>query len=186
MTRNDFINYVNQIQNMYHKKMSETEVDVWYENLKFMSLERFNYILAEIYKTNKFMPTLADILQTHKQIPYFAKKEEKDVKGNCKKCNGIGYIIYIKEIDQKKYKYCAVCDCGRAERYDGTKCTEAKNKSKYYIPTIAETGLEIKENRPTNEEIIESMKKLANSTIMSNDIKNIIRENFRKNLKIRR
>lgn len=177
MTKAEFVEYIEQIQNVYHKEMTAIEVDIWYENLKFMTIERFNYILSEIYKTNKFMPTLADILQVHKQIPYTTKKE---IKGNCKKCDGIGYVFYIKEINNKKYKFSAVCDCERNERYDGRKCANPKNKSEYYIPTIAETGLNIQENKPTNNEIVRSMKMLQNSPIISEDIKNIIRENFRR------
>ena len=180
MDRKEFKDYIDQIQNFYGQKLNETERDIWYENLKFMSIERFNYILSEIYKTNKFMPRLADILQVHKQIPYTAKKEEKEVKSSCKKCNGTGYVFYTKEINNKKYKYSAVCDCGRCERYDGKKCADPKNKSNYYIPTIAETGLEIKENRPTDVEIVKSMKVLVGSSMISENIKNIIRENFRR------
>lgn len=184
MTKAEFVEYIEQIQNVYHKEMTAIEVDVWYENLKFMTIERFNYILSEIYKTNKFMPTLADILQVHKQIPYTAKREDKEIKGSCKKCNGTGYVFYTKEINSKKYKYSAVCDCERCERYDGTKCADPKNRSNYYIPTIAETGLNIQENKPTNNEIVKSMKMLQNSPIISEDIKNIIRENFRRRAKV--
>ena len=107
-------------------------------------------------------------------------KEEREIKSGCKKCNGTGYVFYTKEINNKKYKYSAVCDCGRCERYDGTKCADPKNKSKYYIPTIAETGLNIQENKPTNNEIVKSMKVLVNSSIISENIKNLIRENFRR------
>ena len=181
MTKQEFIEYVGQIENVYkNQNLSNIEKEIWYENLKFMSIERFNYILAEIYKTSKFRPTLADILQFHKQIPYTAKKEEREIKSGCKKCNGTGYVFYTKEINNKKYKYSAVCDCGRCERYDGTKCADPKNKSNYYIPTIAETGLNIQENRPTDAEIVKSMKVLVNSSIISENIKNIIRENFRR------
>lgn len=180
MNSKEFREYIEQIQNFYGQELNKIERDVWYENLKFMSLERFNYILSEIYKTSKFMPKLADILQMHKQIPYTAKKEEKEIKGSCKKCNGTGYVFYTKIVEGKPYQYTAVCDCGRQERYDGRKCADSKNKSDYYIPTIAETGLDIKENRPTDEQIVKSMKMLANSPIVSEDIKNIIRENFRK------
>ena len=185
MTKQEFIEYVGQIENVYkNQNLSNIEKEIWYENLKFMSIERFNYILAEIYKTSKFRPTLADILQFHKQIPYTAKKEEREIKSGCKKCNGTGYVFYTKEISGKKYKYSAVCDCGRCERYDGRKCADPKNKSKYYIPTIAETGLNIQENKPTNNEIVRSMKMLQNSPIISEDIKNIIRENFRRRVKV--
>ena len=185
MTKQEFIEYVGQIENVYkNQNLSNIEKEIWYENLKFMSIERFNYILAEIYKTSKFRPILADILQFHKQIPYTAKKEEREIKSGCKKCNGTGYVFYTKEISGKKYKYSAVCDCGRHERYDGRKCADPKNKSKYYIPTIAETGLNIQENKPTNNEIVKSMKMLQNSPIISEDIKNIIRENFRRRVKV--
>ena len=181
MTKQEFIEYVGQIENVYkNQNLSNIEKEIWYENLKFTSIERFNYILAEIYKTSKFRPTLADILQFHKQIPYTAKKEEREIKSGCKKCNGTGYVFYTKEINNKKYKYSAVCDCERCERYDGTKCADPKNKSNYYIPTIAETGLNIQEHKPTNNEIDKSMKMLQNSPIISEDIKNIIRENFRR------
>nr|DAL06004.1 MAG TPA: Loader and inhibitor of phage G40P [Caudoviricetes sp.]DAT04998.1 MAG TPA: Loader and inhibitor of phage G40P [Caudoviricetes sp.] len=183
MDRKEFKCYIDQIENFYGQKLNEVERDIWYENLKFMSVERFNYILSDIYRTNKFMPRLADILQVHKQIPYTAKKEEREIKSSCKKCNGAGYVFYTKEINNKKYKYSAVCDCGRCERYDGTKCADPKNKSKYYIPTIAETGLNIQENKPTNDEIVRSMRMLQNSPIISENIKDIIRENFRRRVK---
>ena len=94
MTKQEFIEYVGQIENVYkNQNLSNIEKEIWYENLKFMSIERFNYILAEIYKTSKFRPTLADILQFHKQIPYTAKKEEREIKSGCKKCNGTGYVF---------------------------------------------------------------------------------------------
>lgn len=177
MQYKEFYDYVQELQNYYNQKLNETEMNIWYENLKFMTVQRFNLIISELYKVNKFMPKLSEVLDMHKQIPYTTKKE---IKGNCKKCDGIGYVFYIKEINNKKYKFSAVCDCGRNERYDGRKCANPKNKSEYYIPTIAETGLNIQENKPTNNEIVRSMKMLQNSPIISEDIKNIIRENFRR------
>ena len=55
MTKQEFIEYVGQIENVYkNQNLSNIEKEIWYENLKFMSIERFNYILAEIYKTSKF------------------------------------------------------------------------------------------------------------------------------------
>ena len=177
MQYKEFYDYVQELQNYYNQKLNEIEMNIWYENLKFMTVQRFNLIISELYKVNKFMPKLSEVLDMHKQIPYTTKKE---IKGNCRKCDGIGYVFYIKEINNKKYKFSAVCDCGRNERYDGRKCANPKNKSEYYIPTIAETGLNIQENKPTNNEIVRSMKMLQNSPIISEDIKNIIRENFRR------
>ena len=58
-----FNEYIRQLQNFYGQNLSETELDIWYENLKGMSLERFNYVIAEIYRINKFMPKLSEILE---------------------------------------------------------------------------------------------------------------------------
>ncbi len=180
MSDEEFYECIEQVQRVYDKKLSDIELEIWYENLKFMSVQRFNYILSEIYKTSKFMPKLADILQVHRQIPYTAKREEKQIKNHCEKCNDLGYVIYNKIIDGHSYKCSAVCDCGRQERYDGRKCTDEKNKSDYYIPTIQEIGLETKTTKPTDQELVKSMNMLKNSPIISENIKNIIRENFRK------
>lgn len=182
MIKKEFVDYITELENYYNQKLNDTEKEIWYNSLKFMTVERFNYILSQLYEVNKFMPKLSEVLDMHKQIPYTAKKEEREIKSGCKKCNGTGYVFYTKEINNKKYKYSAVCDCGRCERYDGKKCADPKNKSKYYIPTIAETGLNIQENKPTNNEIVKSMKMLQNSPIISEDIKNIIRENFRRRI----
>ena len=176
MIKKEFVDYITELENYYNQKLNDTEKEIWYNSLKFMTVERFNYILSQLYEVNKFMPKLSEVLDMHKQIPYTAKKEEREIKSGCKKCNGTGYVFYTKEINNKKYKYSAVCDCGRCERYDGKKCADPKNKSNYYIPTIAETGLNIQENKPTNNEIVRSMKMLQNSPIISEDIKNIIRE----------
>lgn len=181
MTKQEFMQYMQQVGNVYNNsKINDEQIEVWFENLKFMSVERFNYILSEIYKTSKFMPTLADILQLHRQIPYTAKKEEVQVKsGKCNKCGNTGYVLYKKLIDNKPYTYSAVCDCGRANRYDGKEIADPKNKSEYYIPTITEIGLEIKSNMPSPEEVIKSMNELKNNPIISENIRNVIRNRFR-------
>jgi len=186
MNKKEFIGYIEQIQNLYHKQLTQIEVEIWYDNLKFLTIERFNYILSEIYKTNKYMPTLADILQMHRQIPYTIKDEEENIKTFCNKCNNLGYVIFIKKISGINYKYAAVCDCGRRKKFVGSECNEPKNKSRYYIPTIQEIGLKVETSRPSNEEIVKSMNMLKESNLISENIKNIIRENFKKNTIIRR
>lgn len=177
MNNKEFMLYAQEIEYFYNQNLSDTEKNIWYENLKFMPVERFNYILSEIYKTHTFMPRLAEILQIHKSIPYEEKVEIKTK--NCEKCNNTGYVIYTKIVEGRPYKYSAVCDCGRQKRYDGRATENLKNKSDYYIPTIQEIGLDVKSTRPTDEQLIKSMNMLKNSSIISENIKNIIRENFR-------
>lgn len=180
MIKKEFVDYITELENYYNQKLNDTEKEIWYNSLKFMTVQRFNLIISELYKVNKFMPKLSEVLDMHRQIPYTARTEEKKVSGHCEKCNDTGYVFYNKVVDGKSYQYAVICDCGRQQRYDGTQCTDPRNKSKYYIPTIAETGLEIKENRPTDAEIVKSMKVLVGSSMISENIKNIIRENFRR------
>lgn len=180
MTKKEFTGYIKELQNYYNQELNETEFNIWYESLKFMTVERFNYIISELYKINRFMPKLSEVLDMHKQIPYTAGKQEEPKRGHCAKCNDTGYVIYTKIINNMPYKYTAVCDCGRQNRYDGKQCTDPKNKSDYYIPTTEEIDLKVETSRPSNEDIIKSMKMLKDSAILSEDIKNIIRENFKK------
>lgn len=171
----EFNEYIRQLQNFYGQNLSETELDVWYENLKGMSLERFNYVIAEIYRINKFMPRLSEILEVNKTIPYKAMQSEIK-SGKCEKCGNTGYVIYTKEVDGHKYLYSAVCDCGRQTRYDGRQCQIERNKSDYYCPTIKEIGLEVKSNKPSREQVIVSMLKVKNTGIVSENIKAIVRQ----------
>ena len=180
MTKKEFTGYIKELQRYYNQELNETEFDIWYNSLKFMTVERFNYILSQLYEINKFMPKLAEVLDMHKQIPYTVGKQEKKIEGHCEKCNDTGYIIYTKIINNMPYKYTAVCDCGRQDRYDGRQCVKEKDKSDYYIPTTEEIDLKVKNDRPSNEDIIKSMKMLKNSSILSEDIRNIVRENFKK------
>ena len=174
MELKEFTGYVTEIENFYGSELSETEKTIWYNNLKTLSLERFNYIISIIYKTSKFMPKLADILQINKQIPYENSIEPKKKIGKCNKCNGTGYIIYTKEVDGKEYQYAMVCDCGRQERYSGKDCENAMNQSKYYIPTLQETGLKYTPRVYSKEEIIKSMNMIQKNNLISEDLKNII------------
>lgn len=180
MNNKDFLDNVQVLENVYKQELSADELRIWYDNLKFMTTERFCYIIAEVYKTCKYMPKLSEILAIHKSIPYTAMQEQKEIKGDCPKCGNTGYVIYTKQKEGHSYQFTAVCDCGRQQRYDGRQCTDAKNQSDYYIPTITEIGLEVKDNKPSKQQVIESMNKVKNSGIISEQIKDIIRQEFMK------
>lgn len=179
MTKQEFEGYIHEVERMYNKQLNETEMKIWYDNLKFMTVERFNLILSELYKMSKFMPTLADILTVHKSLPY-KPTQTKENKKHCNKCNDTGYIIYTKVINNKKYNYSCICDCNKQQRYDGKQVQDIKGQSNYYIPTLEETGLEIKQNKPKKQEVISSMVKIKDSGILSENIKELIRQELRK------
>lgn len=177
MNKKEFIQYIQELEHFYGQELNDTEREIWFNNLKFMTVERFNYIIAEIYKVNKFMPKLAEILEMHRSIPY-VENIQKDVKGYCEKCDDTGYVTYTKLVNNRPYMFMAVCDCGRHSRYDGTKINDERHRSEYYMPTASETGLEIKGNKPTKKQVYDSMMKLKNSSIVPESIKEIIRKEF--------
>lgn len=175
MTSAEFNQYMNEMENFYKQPLDTSQRKIWYESLNFMSIARFNYILAEIYKESKFMPKLAEVLERHKQIPYEATQPTKSKnRGICKKCNGTGYIIYTQIIDNQPHKYAVVCSCGTQVRYDGRNCHENRNKSKYYIPTEQEKGLKCQTREMNKENILQSMIALQKSPLISNKLKEII------------
>jgi len=178
MSEEEFYKYVTEMQNFYGQKLSDIELRVWYDSLKFMTIQRFNFILSEIYKTNKYMPRLAEILQVHNQIPYVSTQKKEIENNKCEKCDNTGYVRYYKNIDDQQYLYMAVCDCGRQEKFDGRKCLDPKNKSEYYIPTMQEINLNVKTTKPTKEQVLKSMQMIKNSNIIPETIKAIIRKEY--------
>ena len=180
MDKKEFLQYIQELQRYYGQELNETEINIWYESLKFMPIKRFNYILSELYKTNKYMPKLSEVLDMHQQIPYTAGRiEEKKITKHCEKCDDTGYVIFTKIINGMPYQYAAVCDCGRQQRYDGRKIIDEKHRSDYYTPTVKELGLKVNTSMPSPEDTIKSMKMLENSPLISDDIRNIIRKNFK-------
>lgn len=178
MDKKDFLDNIQVLENVYKQDLSADELRIWYENLSFMTTERFCYIIAEVYKTCKYMPKLSEIIAIHKSIPYTAMAEPVKVNGDCSKCGNTGYVIYNKVIDGHSYRFGAVCECGRQKRYDGRQVADERNRSDYYIPTASEVGIEIKDNKPTKQQVYESMLKLKNSPILPESIRNIIRQEF--------
>ena len=56
----------------------------------------------------------------------------------CFVCLDQGFVLYRKKVGEYEGEYVAHCTCkaGKAYAYDGKQCE--KNKSPYYIPSVAE------------------------------------------------
>lgn len=143
MKIDEFMNTVKQMENFYGKEMSDEQKKIWFQNLKSMNINRFKYVVANLYKTSKFIPKLADIFELNSTLGSIEKNVE--IKADCKKCNNTGYIIYkqvIKDGDKSiTYDYGAICDCGRKKQYKGWEISDEKHRSKYYTPLLVELGL---------------------------------------------
>lgn len=137
----EFMNEVKQLENFYGKDLTDEQKQIWFKELRYLELPRFKYIETQIYKTLKFMPKLADIIEINSSLGYSQVKKDEKIK--CKKCNGTGYLIYTKIIDNGtggKYKnvYGAICSCKQKVKYEGWKITDEEHKTNYYTPYIEE------------------------------------------------
>ena len=143
MQINEFVEATHDIEQFYDKELKEFERKQWYEELKNMNTQRYRQIIREVYKKCKFMPKLADIISLNEELSYSVKPQQRIEKVQCDKCNSTGVIFYKKRIEGRDYEYVARCECqnGLEFAYDGTKISDTKNRSYYYVPTLAQLNL---------------------------------------------
>lgn len=127
MTQSEFIEITSDIEKFYEKELTTEQNRIWFEELKTINKERYRQISREIYKTSKFMPKLADIIEINQKLPSVIKKENKVYE--CTRCNGVGIVIYKKIIDGYTYDFGARCNC-----QNGMQLSKS-------IPSIDEVGL---------------------------------------------
>lgn len=143
MELKEFIEETNKIERFYEKSLDEFQREQWYNNLRYLPINRYRQLIKEIYNRCKFMPKLADVMEINKEMPYNTERKEVE-KVQCNLCNSDGVIKYIKKQENREYEFFARCKCQNGNKfiYDGTKLTDDKHKSKFYIPTLEQINLE--------------------------------------------
>lgn len=144
MKINEFLDEVAQIERFYQKEITDEQKQIWFKELRNLDIARFKYIVAQVYRTSKFMPKLADILEINSNLGYSQAKKEVDHK-KCKKCKGTGYLIYKKLINNGTEKleneYGAICICRQKQKYEGWKITDERYRTNFYTPYAEEVGI---------------------------------------------
>lgn len=141
----EFDEEINKIERFYQKQgaITDEQRQIWYRELRNLDIARFKYIIAQIYRTSKFLPKLADIIETNNNLGYSQIKQEQNT-NNCKICNGTGYVTYKRTTkngaNDMLYNFGAICSCRTKQKYDGWKVTDERYKSNYYIPFIEKIG----------------------------------------------
>lgn len=142
----EFIEETSRIEKYYEKELDKFQRDIWYQELKNKPINRYRQIVNETFRKCKFMPKLADIITIDEELPYqVTKKEKQEVE--CEKCKGLGLIFYKKLIDngnkKLEYEYAARCNCqnGLEYAYDGTRISDSRHRSKFYVPTAQQIGI---------------------------------------------
>lgn len=142
----EFDEEIDKLERFYQKEKSITDEQrqIWYRELRNLDIERFRYIVAQIYRTFKFLPKLADILEINANLGYSQVKQEQNI-NKCKRCNGTGYITYKKTTkngaNDMLYEFGAICSCRVKTRYEGWKVTDERYRSNFYTPYAEEVGL---------------------------------------------
>ena len=145
MQISEFIEETSKIEQYFVKELDDYQREIWYNELKDIDLNRYRQIIRQVFRKCKFMPKLADILDINDTLPYTQNVNKQRQVVDCKECKGLGVILYTKKINDggRDYTYAARCSCANGLEfiYDGTKISDTKHRSKFYIKTAAEIGI---------------------------------------------
>lgn len=133
MTIEEFTAKTAVLEEFYDKKLNYTQKQIWYEELKNYSAEKYEKAIRFLCKNSQYRPTLSQMYETILTV----KLDDGDIKKRvvCKACKGSGYLIYHKKINDFDYEYASLCNCENARglEYDGSKIADVERRSSYYL-----------------------------------------------------
>ena len=139
MTREEFVNETQRLQNLFNKTLNDTQLGFWYDELKSYELEKYIRAIGDYARSNKSMPALSDILSKirNPQRRFVDLSELSFEKVPCNVCNSSGLVKYFKVNNGISYEYLCKCFCDNSKRYAGYPLKEYKDV--FYerkVPTI--------------------------------------------------
>lgn len=76
MNKVEFMQGIHILQDNYNRKLTGTQLKLFYENLKDMNKDKYISNIKEYIKTNSFMPTISQI--RNEQRKQFANYEQRN------------------------------------------------------------------------------------------------------------
>lgn len=70
MNKVEFMEGIHILQDNYNRKLTSSQLRLYYDNLKDMSKDKYISNIKEYIKTNSFMPTISQILNQTKTSNY--------------------------------------------------------------------------------------------------------------------
>lgn len=133
MTYEEFVIKTRTLEEYFNKEYNDTQRQIMFDELKFYDVTKYENAIRFLCKSNRYRPTLAEILDAMKQNINYSNVEKE--KFECEACKGTGYVIYHKKINDYDYEYACLCNCKNAQglEYDGTKIADKEHRSKFYI-----------------------------------------------------
>ena len=96
MQISEFIEETSKIEKFYEKELDLFQRDIWFQELKNITIQRYRQIIKQVFNKCKFMPKLADIVSINEELPYVKTNKESTQKVECNRCHGLGLIFYKK------------------------------------------------------------------------------------------
>lgn len=79
MNTNNFLKEINILFDNYGKKPTKDVLNAWYEILKDYDYRLLRKGIAKIMEQSKYMPTIKEILDAIKELPYEVFTEEEKI-----------------------------------------------------------------------------------------------------------
>lgn len=135
MTLEEFTISTKTLEDFYGKELNITQKKIWYNRLKNYTQEKYERAVLSQCEASKYMPTLAQILET---MPRISDTKQEIIP--CEFCKGTGYILYNKIEKGQTYQYACLCVCQNAEglNYNGLTIADKEHRNPYYIKTASE------------------------------------------------
>jgi len=132
MTVDDFRQVTLDLEAFYNKTLNPTQKQLWFDELKNYTVEKYKKALHKICTTSQYMPALSIVLEEIRKVHEDVVLREKV---DCRACKGTGYILYHKLVNGIDYEYVCQCNCqnGIGLDYDGTKVADKEHRSPYYL-----------------------------------------------------
>lgn len=115
MTMQEFIDVTDDIEKFYGKAINSFERNIWFEEIGKLKVEKYKKIVKHCFRTEKYMPKLADILRIKKELP---NERVEWIPVDCRRCNSTGMISYHKfnQLNEMYYTYVCRCNCENGQR----------------------------------------------------------------------
>lgn len=119
LTKDEFMNSTMNFQQLYNKKLNETQLEFWYDELKDFEVNKYKRVIGEFAKSQKTFPALSEVLNKIKgfQEPTVVKPVEIE-KVKCNVCHGSGLVKYVKKENGIDYDFCCKCFCDNGKRIE--------------------------------------------------------------------
>ena len=158
MQLDEFIQATGRLETYYDKELKTEQMQIMYEELKNLSLERYLKLISKCLRTCKYMPKIADILEANNELVGEVTEEKSQIIP-CSKCDGTGYVVYTKFIangnERIPYSYAARCIC------------ENGKNANQKVPTYEELGIKISNRINQIKDTTRSIEKIKENLVTS-------------------